>query len=253
VEKAVARHRDCLKETGQEQEPTAGEEPAADLQQAAAAAAQQRGADSVLARRTRERYEQVQALRAQGKGIKPVMRETGLAKETVRRFYRAGSADELLAKIKGDRPSVLDEYTPYLHQRWNEGCTNVRRLHAELRDRGYRGSYGTVRGYVQPFRELGAAPPAVPAPPKARDVASWISRTRTPLMTTRKQSSRRPGNAARTWAPSPGTSPSSPRSSPAATATALMTGSPPSKQMTSPTCTPSPAGSDTTTTPCATA
>jgi hypothetical protein len=27
---------------------------------------------------------------------------------------------------------------------------------------------------MQPFRDLGAAPPAVPAPPKARDVASWI-------------------------------------------------------------------------------
>ena len=176
VEKAVARHRDCLKEPEPEPEPEppAGREPAADLQQAAAAAAEQRAADSALARRTRERYEQVQALRAQGKGIKPVMRETGLAKETVRRFYRAGSADELLAKIKDGRPSVLDEYKPSLHQRWSEGCTNVRQLHAELRGHGYRGSYGTVRDYVQPFREAGAAPPAVPAPPKARDVASWI-------------------------------------------------------------------------------
>jgi len=117
----------------------------------------------------------VQALRAQGKGIKPVMRETGLAKETVRRFYRAGSAGELLAKIKDGLPSVLDEYKPYLHQRWNQGCTNVRQLHAELRDHGYRGSYGTVCDYLRPFRELGA-PPAVPAPPKARDVASWILR-----------------------------------------------------------------------------
>ncbi len=64
VEKAVARHRDCLTETEPEHEPPAGEEPAADLQQAATAAAQQRAADSALARRTRERYEQVQALRA---------------------------------------------------------------------------------------------------------------------------------------------------------------------------------------------
>ena len=176
VEKAVARHRDCLKEPEPEHEPPAGENAAADLQQAATTAAQQRAADSALAQRTRERYEQVQALRAQGKGIKPIMRQTGLAKETVRRFYRAGSAGELLAKTKDGRPSVLDEYKPYLHQRWNEGCTNVRQLHAELRDQGYRGSYGTIRGYVQPFRELGAAPPAVPLPPKARDVASWILR-----------------------------------------------------------------------------
>jgi transposase len=174
VEKAVARHRDCLKEPEPEHEPPASEEPGADLEQAAAAAAQQRAADSALARRTRERYEQVQALRAQGLGIKPIMRQTGLAKETVRRFYRAQTAGELLAKTMDGRPSLLDDYKPYLHQRWNQGCTNVRQLHAELRDRGYRGGYGTVRDYVQPFRELGAAPPAVPAPPKTREVASWI-------------------------------------------------------------------------------
>ncbi len=72
VEKAVARHRDCLKEPEPGQEPAASEEPAADLEQAGATAAQQRAADSTLARRKRERYEQVQALRAQGLGIKPV-------------------------------------------------------------------------------------------------------------------------------------------------------------------------------------
>jgi hypothetical protein len=102
------------------------------------------------------------------------MRETGLAKETVRRFYRAVTVDELLAKVRDGRPSILDEHKPYLHQRWNQGCTNVIQLHAELKDRGYRGGYGTVRDYVLPFRGAGAAPPAVPGPPKARDLARWI-------------------------------------------------------------------------------
>ena len=72
------------------------------------------------------------------------------------------------------RPSLLDDYKPYLHQRWNHGCTNVRRLHAELRDRGYRGGYGIIRDYVQPFRDLGAAPPAVRAPPKAREAGPML-------------------------------------------------------------------------------
>jgi hypothetical protein len=144
--------------------------------QLAADAAARRAEESVLARRIKDRYEQVQALRAQGLGIKPIMRQTGLAKETVRRFYRAATVDELLAKARDGRPSLLDEHKPYLHQRWNEGCTNVRQLHAELRDRGYRGGYGTIRDYVQPFRDLGTAPPARPAPPKTRDVASWILR-----------------------------------------------------------------------------
>ncbi len=174
AEKEVARHRSCLDQP--EPEPSADAGPVPDLQQAAAAAAAQRADDSVLATRTRQRYDQVQALRAQGKGIKPIMRETGLAKETVRRFYRASGIDELLAKTRDRRPSILDDHKPYLHQRWNEGCANVWQLFTEIGDRGYRGGYGTVRDYLQPFRALAAAPPARPAPPKVRDVTSWLLR-----------------------------------------------------------------------------
>lgn len=173
VEKAVARHRDCLKEPQPAPGPPAAGQPSATRRQAAAAAAHQ-PAGPDLARRTRERHELVQALRAQGKGIKPIMAETGLARETVRRYWRAASAGELLAKTRGGRRSLLDGHTPYLHQRWNEGCTSARQLHAELRDRGYRGSYATISRYLQPFRRSGAAPPAAPGPPKARDLASWI-------------------------------------------------------------------------------
>jgi transposase len=174
VEKAVARHRGCLRES--EPEPPAEPAPDANLPQIAAAAADQQFEDSALVRRTRERYEAVQALRAQGKGIKPIMRELGLAKETVRRFARASSAEDLLAKARGRRPSVLDEFKPYLHQRWNAGCTSMLQLHAEIKQAGYPGSYSIVRNYLQPFRATGTAPPAAPAPPKARHVASWILR-----------------------------------------------------------------------------
>ncbi len=174
VEKAVARHRSCLIEP--EPELPAGRVPEQDLQQAATQAAATRIEESALVRRTRRRYEEVQALVAQGKGIKPIMRELGLAKETVRRFARAASAEDLLAKARGRRPSVLDDFKPYLHQRWNAGTTNVLQLHAEIKAAGYQGSYAVVRAYLQPFRALGAAPPPVPAPPKARHVASWILR-----------------------------------------------------------------------------
>jgi len=71
---------------------------------------------------------------------------------------------------------VLDEFKPYLHERWNAGCTTVWTLFTEIRGRGYPGSYSTVRDYLQPFRELGVALPAVPAPPKVRDVTSWMLR-----------------------------------------------------------------------------
>ena len=256
VGKAAARHRSCLEEPAPE-EP---EQPAApdarqapDLQQAAIDAAARRVEESALAVRTRQRYDLVQSLKAQGKGIKPIKRETGLAKETVRRFYYAETVGELLVKVKDGRPSILDEHKPYLHQRWNDGVTNVIQLHAELKERGYKGSYGTVRDYVLPFREAGAARPLSPGRPRPVTWPGGSPPTQTTSMTTRKPSSRRPPGAARTWMPSPGTSPSSPRSSPAATATASMTGSPRSRPTTSLTCTPSPTASSATTTPCSTA
>jgi hypothetical protein len=82
--------------------------------------------------------------------------------------------DELLAAARDGRPSQLDDHKEYLHQRWNAGCTSVRQLHAEIRQRGYPGAYSTLRDYLQPFRELGAALPAAPAPPKARDITRWL-------------------------------------------------------------------------------
>jgi hypothetical protein len=82
----------------------------------------------------------VQALRAQGKGIKPIMRELHLAKETVRKFARAASIEELLARPLAGRPSILDEHKPYLLERWNAGCTNVLQLHAEITARGSDGN-----------------------------------------------------------------------------------------------------------------
>jgi transposase len=178
AEKTVNRHRECIREPEPEPEPgpEPEEDPAGDakalpaLQQAAA----RRADDSPLARRTRQRWELVQALRAQGKGIKPITRETGPAKGTVRRFYRAATVDELLASARDGRPSQLDDHKQYLHQRWNAGCTSVRQLHAEIRQRGYPGSYSTLRDYLQPFRQLGAAPPPAPAPPKARDITRML-------------------------------------------------------------------------------
>jgi hypothetical protein len=161
VGKAAARHRSCLEEPapeepGQPAAPDARQAP--DLQQAAIDAAARRVEESALAVRTRQRYDLVQSLKAQGKGIKPIKRETGLAKETVRRFYRAERVDKLLAKVR--RPPVgpgraqalpAPSVERGLHQRHPAPC--------RARERGYKGSYGTVRDYVLPFRGAGAARP----------------------------------------------------------------------------------------------
>jgi transposase len=195
VEKTVARHRGCWAqpaETGPAVEP--GVEPSAepgvepgvergvdlgaapDPQQLAERAAAARREASALVTRTRERYTAVQNLREQGKGIKTIMRELGLAKETVRRFARAATVEELLATARDGRASVLDEFKPYLHHRFNLGHTNGSLLFAEIREQGYRGSLGTVLGYLRPFRAEAVAPPAVPRPSTVRDVVAVLLR-----------------------------------------------------------------------------
>ena len=90
------------------------------------------------------------------------------------RFTRAAGLDELLASARAGLPGILDAHKPYLHQRWNEGCTSITRLHAEITARGYRGRYQTTREYLAPFRALTAAPP--PPPPRVRDITGWMLR-----------------------------------------------------------------------------
>jgi transposase len=179
VEKTVAAHHRCLKNTESLSHAATNSAPDPDHgepQQAAQQLAHQRADSGRLVARTRQRFEQVQALKDQGMGIKAIKRELGLAKETVRKFYRAECVEDLVATSLAGRPSKLDEFKPHLHERWNSGCTNVTQLHREITALGYRGSYSTVCDYLAPFRKLKAAPPAVPAPPKVRHITSWIRR-----------------------------------------------------------------------------
>ena len=198
VEKAVARHRGCLAEPVPEPErDEAGEEaPVPDLQQAAAEAASRRAEESALAVRTRQRYEQVQALRAQGQGIKPIMRQTGLAKETVRRFYRAATVDELLAKVSARHcwtttsPTCTSGGTKAAPT--SASCTPSSNSAATQAD--------TAPSATTSSRSARPAPPRPPSPARRKPATSpaGSSKTRTTWTTTRKQSSPRPGNAART-------------------------------------------------------
>jgi hypothetical protein len=101
--------------------------------------------------------------------------EPGPARNTVRRFARSASPDELLVNDRtGRRPSILDKHEPCLRERWNCGCTNAALLGQEIRARGYPGSGRQVRGSLARFRGNAAVPMPVPVPPKVRAVTGWI-------------------------------------------------------------------------------
>jgi transposase len=188
VEKTVVAHRGCLPDPEPPKEGQAdGTGRASDntttgaslcAPQRAPEPATTRGAPEIKSRledRFQQRYAQVQALRAHGKGMRTIGEELDLDRKTVRRFLQATSVEELLAKT-ASQATLLEKYKPYLHQRWNEGCTNISELMNEIRDQGYQGSARTLYRYLQPFRTTRTAPTPAAIPPTIRQITGWIMR-----------------------------------------------------------------------------
>ncbi|MDI9918622.1 ISL3 family transposase [Rhodococcus sp. IEGM 1379] len=177
VEKTVAAHHHCLKKEPElEPEPSIERTVSEQLRMVAEQVHATRQESSILAVRTKRRFENVTALKNEGMGIRTIARQLGLARETVRRFYYANSVEELLGAPRAGRPTMLDEFAEYLHERFNDGHASAAVLYEELRALGYRGSYSSVRDYLRPFRGIGAAPPSTPKVPKVRRITSWMLR-----------------------------------------------------------------------------
>ncbi len=182
AEKTVTRHRGCLKdqpaagETGDKDAPGPADTPGPE--QAEAAPVTQDGSLDVcgrerqMARRTRERYAEIRQRLDAGQPQAAIRRATGLDRRTVQKYARAASADELVASMSRD--SKLDEFKPYICQRWNQGLTEAAQIHAELRQHGWTGSPQTVRRYVHLLRKTGPAVTPAPAVPKTREITRWL-------------------------------------------------------------------------------
>jgi transposase len=103
-------------------------------------------------------YEQAWALRRQGWSGEAIARQLGMGRTTVYRYLHTPTFPERKGRADRGR-SALNPYKDYLVQRWNAGCRDTRQLCAELRHRGYRGSYPTVARYTQRLRQAQGAIP----------------------------------------------------------------------------------------------
>jgi transposase len=96
-----------------------------------------------------ERYQQVAALHAQGVSVREIARQLHIHRRTIRLWVERGSLPE--RALPPPRRHV-DRWIEYLHTRWQAGCHNASALTAELKVRGYKGSYDMVRRCVTAWR-----------------------------------------------------------------------------------------------------
>ncbi|MGW8365286.1 transposase [Streptomyces wedmorensis] len=166
AERCVSRHRSCLRASFAEAVPEKAPAPAPS-ESGSPWPTGHRFAD-----RTRAKHAAVHALLAAGHSRRSIQRQLGMAYRTVQRLADAARPEDLFQGQWQNRQTKLDDFKPYLHERWAEGCMNAWTLWKEIKTHGYTGGYGAVRAYLQPFRTSPIAPAA--RPPSPRTVTGWI-------------------------------------------------------------------------------
>ncbi|WP_381805081.1 ISL3 family transposase [Streptomyces niveus] len=170
AERSIAHHRRCLHvlvpETpvSTETEPEPAQEPSGSPWPTG-----HRFAD-----RTRTVHATIHALVEAGHSRRAIQRQLGMTSRTVKRYADAARPEDLFTGQWQTRTSVLDEYKPYLDDRWNEGFTNAWKLWEEIVPLGYQGSYQRVRAYLRQKRT--SPRPVTARPPSPRSVAGWVLR-----------------------------------------------------------------------------
>jgi len=99
------------------------------------------------------RYEDVRTLSRQGVSIREIARRLKLSRETIRRFLRAEEFPEMASARRGQQGSILNQYKPYIFQRWQQGCRNSVQLYDEIKTRGYAGSTSLLRNFLASLRK----------------------------------------------------------------------------------------------------
>jgi len=108
-------------------------------------------------------YQRVQELHASGMSLRKIGEELGLARNTVRKYFRQ-PPEPPLPTPRPRRASQLDPYEDYLLQRWSQGERNAAQLYREINARGYRGAATMVRAYIGHLRTTTADG----SPPRSR-------------------------------------------------------------------------------------
>jgi transposase len=113
------------------------------------------------------RYQEVQALHAQGLSKRHIAKQLQMSRTTVIRYLRTTAFPE---RAQPRRESLLDPYVAYLQKRWDAGCHKGVELWREIQALGFPGTRRMVSNWVVLRRELELGRPSAygrrPALPK---------------------------------------------------------------------------------------
>ena len=106
-------------------------------------------------------FDQIRALYDAERTIREIAQELGLGLRRVQRWVRLIELPE--RNLMAPKSSTPAYHGAYLARRWAEGTTTVKWLFAEIRQRGYTGSFSHLARFLAPWRNT--APGAMPAQP----------------------------------------------------------------------------------------
>ena len=105
---------------------------------------------------------EIRVLHRHGKSIREIARETGIARNTVRRYLRHGEA--VRYKPRPPRPTKLDPFKAYIVERLAAAAPELipaSVLLMELRERGYPGGYTMLKRFVASLKPQPAVEPVI--------------------------------------------------------------------------------------------
>ena len=115
--------------------------------------------------RSRAGFDRVKSLRAEGKSLADIVRETGFHWRTVQKWTRQEALRP--RATMAPKPTTPSGFGAYLARRWNEGCTMGKQLLAEIRPLGYTGSLTHLQRLLNGWRRAHFAAAIGMPPPQA--------------------------------------------------------------------------------------
>ena len=90
----------------------------------------------------------VKSLRAQGVKVSEIMRQAGISRGLVNKWLRVEECPPRAKRTSG--PGMAEDFREELWQRWEQGQQEGKQLFAEIRKRGYVGSYASLMRFLGP-------------------------------------------------------------------------------------------------------